>query len=89
MSRFSRMLSLFAVPVLLAACSSGGTDTPLSPTAPRRDGGSVLLGGNAVPTDSSQTGTSTSTSSGDGTDLNPADGPDATNRGGSVLLGGN
>jgi hypothetical protein len=85
MSRFSRGLCLFAVPVLLAACSAGGTDTPLSPTAPRHDDGGVpLMGGNATPTDSTQTTTSTTSTSSDPglSDPTAADG-------GVPLMGGN
>ncbi len=89
MSRFSRAVSLLALPVLFAACSLGSGDTPFSPTTPRRDGG-VLVGGNAEPTDSTQTSTTSSTStSGSDTGLNPgAVPPDTTSRGG-VLVGGN
>ncbi|MFL5381541.1 MAG: hypothetical protein ACJ8GN_03380 [Longimicrobiaceae bacterium] len=92
MSRFSRVLSLFAVPVLFAACSAGGGDTPLSPAGPRHDGGIILNGGNAVPTDSTPPGTTsttstTSTTTGEGVeDTGTAD---STSRGGIILTGGN
>ena len=85
MSRLSRVLSLFAVPVLFAACSPGSTDTPLSPTGIRRDGGSPLPGGNVTPPDS--TTSTTSTTSAGGLD-DPAE-PDSTTLGGNPLPGGN
>lgn len=90
MSRFSRVLSLFAVPVLFAACSAGGGDTPFSPAGPRHDGGVILNGGNAVPPDSTPTTTTTSTTStstGDGLDAGTP--TDSTSRGGVILNGGN
>lgn len=89
MSRFSRVMSLLAVPVLFAACSPGSTDTPLSPSAPRHDGG-LLVGGNAVPTDSTQPAPSSTTSASGGDGIGPAPGavpPDTTGRG--LLVGGN
>lgn len=88
MSRFSRIVSLFAVPVLFAACSPGATDTPLSPATPRLDGG-LLVGGNAVPTDSSQTtNTSTNSTETGGTTDAPGGESGVANRGG-LLVGGN
>ena len=88
MSRFSRMLSLFAVPVLFAACSAGSTDTPFSPEGPRHEG-LTLIGGNAVPPDTTPTGTTSTTSTSDGgTAGNPGAAPDTTGRG-VTLIGGN
>ncbi|HEV7586566.1 MAG TPA: hypothetical protein VGO40_00455 [Longimicrobium sp.] len=86
MSRFSRVLSLFAVPVLFAACSPGGSDTPFSPAEARHDGGIILVGGNAVPTDSTPPA-GTTTSSDPAAD--PGVAPDSTSRGGIILVGGN
>jgi hypothetical protein len=88
MSRFSRVMSLFAVPVLFAACSPGGTDTPLSPATPRFDGG-VLVGGNVTPQDTTPTTTSTTSTSSGGTLDDPSAEPDTTTRRGGVLVGGN
>jgi hypothetical protein len=91
MSRFSRVLSLFAVPVLFAACSPGATDTPLSPASPRHDGGSAGLGGNFVPPDTTSQGTTSSTTSAsaEGTLGAPSAATDSTSRGGSAGVGGN
>jgi hypothetical protein len=93
MSRFSRVFSLFAVPVLFAACSLDGTDTPLSPAGPRHDGGVTLLGGNAVPPDTTPNNNTTSTTStssgGEGLDDPGAVPGDSASRGGVTLLGGN
>lgn len=86
MSRLSRVLSLFAVPVLFAACSPGSTDTPLSPAGIRHDSGSPMPGGNVTPPDSTTSTTSTGTAYG-GLD-DPAE-PDSTTLGGNPMPGGN
>jgi hypothetical protein len=84
MSRWSRLIPILAVTVLLAACGQGTGDTPLSPAAPatpRMDGG-LLVGGNATPPgpgDGSSTTTTQSTEA-------PGD---STARGGGLLVGGN
>ena len=83
MSRFARVVSLFAVPVLFAACSPGSTDTPLSPAGPRHDTGTPVLGGNVTPPADS-TATTTSTTSSSGGEL---DDPDAAT--GTPVIGGN
>lgn len=86
MSRVARVMSLLIVPALFAACSPGATDTPLSPAAPRHDGG-LLVGGNYVPPDTTTQGTTTTstTSSSDGLDSGATD---STSRSG-LLVGGN
>jgi hypothetical protein len=84
MSRWSRLIPVAVVSVLLAACGQGVTDTPFSPAAPLHDGG-LLVGGNVTApgdtTGSGSTGSTTST-----TDTAPAD---TTSRGGGLLVGGN
>ena len=85
MSRFSRMLALFAVPVLFAACSPGATDTPLSPPGPRHDGGTATMGGNVTPPADSTTAGTTSTNSASSGGL---DDPSAAD-GGVPTMGGN
>jgi hypothetical protein len=86
MSRFARLVSLFAVPALFAACS-GTSDTPFSPATPRYDGG-LLVGTNATPpSDSAQTTTS-STGGNSGGGLDSGAPNDSTGRGG-LLVGTN
>jgi hypothetical protein len=86
MSRWSRLIPVFAVTLLLAACGDGA-DTPLAaPGAGVYDEGGLLVGGNNTsdPGTGSGSGTTTGTSTGGGTVQS-----DTTSRGGGLLVGGN
>lgn len=76
MSRRSRLIPVFAVAMLLAACAQD-SDTPLAPSGPSFDENGVLIGGNQP--GSQQDGT---TAPGGTTATT-----DTTSRG--VLIGGN
>lgn len=84
MSRWSRLVPILAVSVLLAGCGEGMGDTPLAPAgpnSPRMDGG-LLVGGNATPpAPGEDEGTSTTSSN--------TSAADSTARGGGLLVGGN
>jgi hypothetical protein len=83
MSRWSRLVPVCVVAVLLAACGGGGSDTPLAPSAhavgPRLDGG-LATGGNAtdsVPATASWDPSTATLES------------DSTSRSGGLAVGGN
>ena len=71
MSRWIRLVPVFAVSALLAACGGGGSDTPLAPAStvgPRYDGG-LGMGGNVTdprPDSTSTAQTDTTTLEGGG-----------------------
>jgi hypothetical protein len=80
MSRWIRLVPVFAVSALLAACGGGGSDTPLAPASvagPHYDGG-LGMGGNATGPGPDST-TTTSTAQTDSTTL----------QGGGLGMGGN
>ena len=82
MSRWSRLVPVCAVAVLLAACGGEGSDTPLAPAsvaAPRYDGGLGTSGnatGSAPGSETTDDGTTTVQS-------------DSTARGGGLGTSGN
>jgi hypothetical protein len=82
MSRWSRLIPILAVTVLLGACGQGAGDTPMSPAVPRMDGG-LLVGGNSTPPGPGDGGSGTNS-----TQSTSAPG-DSTARGGGLLVGGN
>ena len=77
MSRFSRLIPVVAVTILLAACGQAG-DNPVGPAGPSFDGGPLVTGGNR--SDSTSTGTTGTTTTAP---------TDSTNRGGPLVTGGN
>jgi hypothetical protein len=80
MSRWIRLVPVFGVAALLAACGGSGSDTPLAPAsavAPRHDGG-LGMGGNV--TDPGPDSTTTSTN---------AESDSTTLDGGGLGMGGN
>lgn len=81
MSRFSRLIPVVAVTILLAACGQAG-ENPIGPAGPSLDGGLPLTGGNKT-----DTTTVTTTSTDPGTGESPPS--DSTSRGGIPLTGGN
>lgn len=81
MSRFSRLIPVVAVTVLLAACGQAG-ENPMAPAGPSLDGGIPIAGGNHTDPDS----TTVTTSSTDPTQAPPSD---STSRGGIPISGGN
>lgn len=85
MSRLSRLIPLFATTVLLAACGSSGSDTPLSPASNAThpsgrhdDSGGPTMGGNFAPGAGSGSSTANTTASDSSTAL-----------GGGPTMGGN
>lgn len=80
MARWNRIVPAFAVALVLAACSAGSSDTPLSPAAPHFDGsgGGTTLGGNATGPGDPGTSTTTNTAA-----------SDSTAKTGGTTLGGN
>jgi hypothetical protein len=86
MSRFSRLIPVVAVTVLLAACGQAG-ENPIGPSGPSFDGGIPILGGNNTQPDSTP---STGTTSGSTSTGEPETPPsDTTSRGGIPITGGN
>jgi hypothetical protein len=83
MTRRTRLFSALAVVLVLGACGQGGTDTPLSPSVPRMDGGGTSLGGNTVDPNGGSGGTNSTTTSTSA----PQDSVGATT--GGTSLGGN
>jgi hypothetical protein len=67
MARWTRLVPAFAVALILAACGQGTSDTPLSPSGARHDGGGTSVGTNFVPPDSTQTSGNTSSTTSTGT----------------------
>jgi hypothetical protein len=82
MSRFSRLIPVVAVTILLAACGQDGAN-PVAPDGPSLDGGILVTGGNRTEPDST-TGTPNSNATGDGETQT-----DTTGRGGILVTGGN
>ncbi len=76
MSRFSRLIPVVAVTILLAACGQDGVN-PVAPEGPSFDGGIAVTGGNRTD--------STTTASAAGATAEA----DTTGRGGIAVTGGN
>lgn len=61
MGRWTRIIPLVAIASILAACGENSAGNPVGPaSAPRMDGGGLGVGGNFVPTDSTQSSGSSS-----------------------------
>ena len=58
MSRWIRIVPLVAIVSVLAACGEHSAGNPMGPASPRMDGGGLGVGGNFVPTDSTQSSSS-------------------------------
>jgi len=80
MSRWTRLIPMLAVSVLLAACGQESGDNPLAPEGPRTSAGGWTVGGNATGTGGGET-TEPTTSA----DAAPTD---TTSRGGGWTVGG-
>ena len=85
MARWTRLIPVLAVSIVLGACGQGTADTPFSPPAARLDGGGTILGGNYVPPSGDDSQTTTTTSSTPDPTPFPKDTTGAT---GGTILGG-
>jgi hypothetical protein len=85
MSRLHRLIPVFGVSLVLAACGQDITGATSRPVQPAFDGGVTSLGGNAVDP-ASGGGTNTGTTSTTTTTVVEGD---TTSRGGVTSLGGN
>lgn len=83
MSRFSRLIPVVAVTILLAACGQDGVG-PMEPAGPSLDTGVLTTGGNNTNPDSASTPASTSGPSTEGGEAQS----DTTGRG-VLTMGGN
>jgi hypothetical protein len=80
MSRWTRLIPMLAVSVLLAACGQESGDSPLAPEGPRTNAGGWTVGGTATGTGGQETKEPTTSA-----DVVPSD---TTSRGGGWTVGG-